>query len=62
MKLTDKQRAVLARLRERGVSTLLTGGECVSVRSLKARGLVIYDGLNHYRITEAGKAALEGGE
>lgn len=62
MKLTEKQHAILLRLRERGVSTLLTGRECVSVRPLKARGLVGYDGLDHYRITEAGKAALEGGE
>ena len=58
MKLTEKRRAILERLQD-GRDHLLTGSECVSARGLKNAGLVLYRGLNHYRITPAGRAALD---
>lgn len=58
MKLTEKRRAILVRIKD-GRDHLLTGAECVAARGLKASGYVLYRGLNHHRITPAGREALE---
>lgn len=57
MKLTQKRRAILERLKD-GEDHQLTGAECVSARGLKASGLVLYRGMNYFRITPAGRSAL----
>ena len=59
MELTKAQSELMKLLYERNKNTLLSGKECLSARTLKKRGLVSYEGVNHYRITPAGRAALE---
>lgn len=58
MKLTDKRKAIL-KLLESGTPRLLTGTQCISARGMKHYGLVEYKGLNHYVITDEGRAVLE---
>ncbi|WP_411033374.1 hypothetical protein [Shinella sp. BYT-45] len=52
------RKAILKRL-EDGRDHLLNRAECISARGLKKAGLVEYLGLNHYRITPAGRDALD---
>lgn len=58
MKLTEKRMAILRRLSD-GRDHLLAGGDLISARGMKQADLLLYRGTNHYRITPAGRAALE---